>query len=60
MYKFLLDFVFQFPCLYTTYVRVITHVEPDMLEHEVRWALGSITTNEASGGDGIPVDYFKS
>ena len=39
---------------------VITHLEPDILECEVKWALGSITTNKASGGDGIPVDYFKS
>ena len=38
---------------------VITHLEPDILECEVKWALGSITTNKASGGDGIPVDYFK-
>ena len=35
---------------------VITHLEPDILECEVKWALGSITTNEASGGDGIPVE----
>ena len=35
---------------------VITHLEPDILECEVKWALGSITTNKASGGDGIPVD----
>ena len=34
---------------------VITHLEPDILECEVRWALGSITTNKAIGGDGIPV-----
>ena len=34
---------------------VITHLEPDILECEVKWALGSITTNKASGGDGIPV-----
>ena len=34
---------------------VITHLEPDTLECEVNWALGSITTNKASGGDGIPV-----
>ena len=34
---------------------VITHQEPDILECEVKWALGSITTNKASGGDGIPV-----
>ena len=39
---------------------VITHLEPDILECKVRWALGSITTNKASGGDGIPVSYFKS
>ena len=35
---------------------VITHVEPDMLECEVKWALESITMNKASGGDGIPVE----
>ena len=39
---------------------VITHLEPDILECKVKWALGSITTNKASGGDGIPVSYFKS
>ena len=39
---------------------VITHLEPDFLECEVKWALESITTNKASGGDGIPVSYFKS
>ena len=39
---------------------VITHLEPDILEGEVKWALGSITTNKASGRDGIPVSYFKS
>ena len=38
---------------------VITHVEPDILECEVKWALGSITTNKASGGDGIPVEPFQ-
>ena len=38
---------------------VITHLEPDMLECEVKWALGSITTNKASGGDGIPVELFQ-
>ena len=37
---------------------VITHVEPDILECEVKWALESITTNKASGGDGIPVQLF--
>ena len=38
---------------------VITQLEPDILEHEVKWALGSITTNKASGGDGIPVELFQ-
>ena len=38
---------------------VITHLEPDILEWEVKWALGSITTNKASGGDGIPVELFR-
>ena len=37
---------------------VIPHLEPDILECEVRWALVSITTNKASGGDGIPVELF--
>ena len=38
---------------------MITHLEPDILECEVKWALGSITTNQASGGDGIPVELFQ-
>ena len=38
---------------------VITHLEPDILECKVKWALGSITTNKASGGDGIPVELFQ-
>ena len=38
---------------------VITHLEPDILQCEVNWALGSITTNEASGGDGIPAALFQ-
>ena len=38
---------------------VITHLEPDILEREVKWALGSITTNKASGDDGIPVELFQ-
>ena len=38
---------------------VITHLEPDTLECEVKWALGSITLNKASGGDGIPVELFQ-
>ena len=39
---------------------MITHLEPDILECEVKWALGSITTNQASGGDGIPVELFPT
>ena len=38
---------------------VITHLEPDILECKVKWALGSITMNKASGGDGIPVELFQ-
>ena len=38
---------------------VITDLEPDILECDVKWALGSITTNKASGGDGIPVELFQ-
>ena len=38
---------------------VITHLEPDILECEVKWALGSITINKASGGDGIPMELFQ-
>ena len=37
---------------------VITHLEPDILESEVKWALGCITMNKASGGDGIPAELF--
>ena len=40
-------------------VIIPTHLEPDILECEVRWALGIITTNKASGGDGIPVEPFQ-
>ena len=39
---------------------VITHLEPDILECEVKWALGNITTNKASGGDRIPVEIFQT
>ena len=39
---------------------VFINLEPDVLECEVKWALGSITTSKASGGDGIPVEHFKS
>ena len=38
---------------------MITHLEPDFLERKVKWALGSITTNKASEGDGIPVELFQ-
>ena len=38
---------------------VTTHLEPDILEGKVKWALGSITTNKASGGDGIPFELFQ-
>ena len=45
--------------LYKKYLNgVITHLEPDILECKVKWALGNITTNKASGGDGIPVELF--
>ena len=39
---------------------VITHLEPDVMECEVKWALGSIAMNKASGGDGFQLGYFKS
>ena len=38
---------------------MITHLEPDILEYEVKWVLGSITANKASGGDGIPVELLQ-
>ena len=38
---------------------MITHLEPDILECEVKWTLGSITTNKASGGDGIPAELLQ-
>ena len=38
---------------------MVTHLEPDILECEVKWALGTITTNKASGGDGFPVELFQ-
>ena len=41
------------------YDGMITHLEPDILECEVKWAIGSITTNETSRGDGIPVELFQ-
>ena len=41
------------------YNGVFTHLEPDILEHEVWWLLGSFTMNKASGGDGIPAELFQ-
>ena len=38
---------------------MVTHLEPDILEYEVKWALGSITKNKVSGGDEIPAELFK-
>ena len=38
---------------------MVTHIEPDILECEVKWALGSITMNKTNGGDGIPVELFQ-
>ena len=38
---------------------MITHLEPDILEREVKWALGNVTANKASGGDGIPIELFQ-
>ena len=45
--------------VFTNHNSVITHLEPDILECKVKCALGSITTNKASGGDGIPVELFQ-
>ena len=39
--------------------RVFTHLEPDILEYEVKWGLGSITMNKANGDDGIPIELFR-
>ena len=43
----------------TNHDGVVTHLEPDILECEVKWALGSITANNDSGGDGIPTELFQ-
>ena len=45
--------------IFMTQIIMITHLEPDILECKVKWALGSIGTNKASGGDGIPVEPFQ-
>ena len=47
------------PCRKDSHDGVITHLEPNILKCEVKWALGSITINKASGGDGIPVELFQ-
>ena len=52
-------YVLVYGIWYDVYDGVITHLEPDILECEVKWALRSITTNKASGGDGIPVELFQ-
>ena len=41
------------------HIGMVTHLEPDIWEYEVKWVLGSITTNKASGGDGIPAELFQ-
>ena len=45
--------------IFMTQITMITHLEPDILECELKWALGSIITNKASGGDGIPAELFQ-
>ena len=52
--------IIKYFAVWETHNGVITHLKPDILECEVRWALGSITTNKASGGDGIPVEISNS
>ena len=47
------------PSIFVCHDGIITHLEPDTLESEVKWALHSTTTNKASGGDGIPVEIFQ-
>ena len=47
-------------CVCANHDGAITHLEPDILECEVKWALESITMNKASGGDGIPVELFQT
>ena len=56
-----ISLLFAFYCLTNpdNHNGVITHLEPDILECEVKWALGSITTNKASGSDGIPAELFQ-
>ena len=65
LFLYSVDFVFRKKSIVHTYHHtdnhdvVITHLEPDILECEVKWALGSITMNKASGGDEIPVELFQ-
>ena len=53
------DAVHKYSGILSSHDGVITHPEPDILESEVKWALGSITTTKASGGDGIPGELFQ-
>ena len=57
MYSFIYIYIYDHDP--DTHNGVITHVEPDILECEVKWALGNISMNKASGGDGIPVELFQ-
>ena len=52
------DAVHKYSGILSSHDGVITHPEPDILECEVNWALGNITKNKASGGDGIPAELF--
>ena len=53
------DAVHKYSGILSSHDGVITHPEPDILECEIKWALGSITMNKAGGGDGIPVELFQ-
>ena len=57
MYSFIYIYIYDHDP--DTHNGVITHVEPDILECEIKWALGNISMNKASGGDGIPVELFQ-
>ena len=61
MFSLTHDIIFTASCIIMTQIitMVITHLKPDILEFEVKWALGSITMNKANGGDGIPVELFQ-
>ena len=61
MFSLTHDIIFTASCIIMTQIitMVITHLKPDILEFEVKWALGSITMNKANGGDGIPVELSQ-